>query len=45
VSDRSQYPAERRARLGFADLEQCVALAVIDHDLQQNARTLKVPAS
>lgn len=45
VSDRDQYPAERRARLSFADLERCVALAVIDHNLQQNARTLRVPAS
>lgn len=45
VADRDQYPAERRARLSFADLERCVALAVIDHNLQQNARTLKVPAS
>ena len=45
VADRDQYPAERRARLSFADLEQCVALALIDHNLQQNARTLRVPAS
>lgn len=45
VADRDQYPAERRARLSFADLERCVALAVIDHNLQQNARTLRVPAS
>lgn len=45
VADRDQYPAERRARLSFADLERCVALAMIDHNLQQNARTLKVPAS
>lgn len=45
VANRDQYPAERRARLSFADLEQCVVLAVIDHNLQQNARTLKVPAS
>jgi putative transposase len=45
VSDRDQYPAERRARLSFADLERCLALAVIDHNLQQNGRTLKVPAS
>ncbi|RRH87411.1 transposase [Mesorhizobium tamadayense] len=45
VANRDQYPAERRARLSFADLERCVVLAVIDHNLQQNARTLKVPAS
>ncbi|MEJ6784916.1 Mu transposase C-terminal domain-containing protein [Aminobacter sp. Piv2-1] len=45
VADRDQYPAVRRARLSFADLERCVALAVIDHNLQQNARTLRVPAS
>lgn len=45
VADRDHYPAERLARLSFADLERCVALAVIDHNLQQNARTLKVPAS
>ncbi|MFC3721923.1 Mu transposase C-terminal domain-containing protein [Neoaquamicrobium sediminum] len=45
VADRDQYPAERRARLSFAELEQCVALAVIDHNIQENARTLKVPAT
>ncbi|WP_340040428.1 transposase family protein [Aminobacter sp. Piv2-1] len=45
VEDRDQYPAERRARLSFADLERCVALAVIDHNTQENARTLKVPAT
>ena len=45
VADRDNYPAERRARLGFADLERCVALAVIDHNQQQNAKTLKTPAS
>lgn len=45
VADRDQYPAERRARLSFADLERCVAFAVIDHNLQENARTLKVPAT
>lgn len=45
VADRDEYPAERRARLSFADLERCVALAVIDHNLQQNARTLKAPAT
>ncbi len=45
VADRDGYPAERRARLSFADLERCVTLAVIDHNLQENARTLKVPAT
>lgn len=44
VADRDEYPAQRRARLSFVDLERCVALAVIDHNLQENARTLKVPA-
>lgn len=45
VADGDQYPAERRARLSFADLERCVALAVIDHNIHENTRTLKVPAS
>lgn len=45
VADRDGYPAERRARLSFADLERCVALAVIDHNQQQNAKTLKAPAA
>lgn len=45
VADRDEYPAQRRARLSFADLERCIALAVIDHNLQENARTLKVPAT
>jgi putative transposase len=44
VADRDGYPAQRRARLSFADLERCVTLAVIDHNLQENAETLKVPA-
>ncbi|MGO4656530.1 Mu transposase C-terminal domain-containing protein [Ensifer sp. 2YAB10] len=43
VADRDEYPSERRARLSFAELERCIALAVIDHNLQENARTLKVP--
>ncbi|WP_400157924.1 Mu transposase C-terminal domain-containing protein [Agrobacterium sp. P15N1-A] len=43
VADRDGYPSERRARLSFADLERCVALAVVDHNLQENAKTLKVP--
>jgi len=29
VADRDGYPAQRRARLNFVDLERCVALAVI----------------
>ncbi|KUM28574.1 transposase [Mesorhizobium loti] len=45
VADRDKYPAEHRARLSFADLERCVTLAVIDHNLQENAKTLKVPAT
>ncbi|GGA94576.1 transposase [Brucella endophytica] len=44
VADRDGYPAERRARLSFSDLERCVTLAVIDHNLQENAKTLKVSA-
>ena len=43
VQDRDQYPALRRARLSFAELERCVALAIIDHNLHQNAKTLKIP--
>ncbi|NEV11338.1 transposase [Rhizobium sp. SEMIA 4088] len=43
VADRDRYPSERRARLSFVDLERCVALAVIDHNLQENTKTLKVP--
>lgn len=43
VADRDGYPSERRACLRFADLERCVALAVIDHNLQENSKTLKVP--
>jgi putative transposase len=43
VAHRDEYPAERRACLSFADLERCVALAVIDHNLQENSKTLKVP--
>lgn len=43
VADRDEYPSEQRARLNFADLERCVALAVIDHNLQENSKTLKVP--
>ena len=43
VADRDEYPAEQRACLTFADLEKCVALAIVEHNNQQNARTLKVP--
>ncbi|MER8549231.1 MULTISPECIES: Mu transposase C-terminal domain-containing protein [unclassified Mesorhizobium] len=43
VADRDEYPSEKRACLSFADLERCVALAVVDHNLQENAKTLKVP--
>lgn len=45
VADRDEYPAEQRARLSFADLERCVALTIIDHNHQQNQKTLKVPAA
>ncbi|MEW6439054.1 Mu transposase C-terminal domain-containing protein [Rhizobium sp. 60-20] len=45
VADRDEYPAERRARLSFADLERCITLAVIDHNLQENAKRVKVPAT
>uniref|UniRef100_UPI0026399364 transposase n=1 Tax=Maricaulis sp. TaxID=1486257 RepID=UPI0026399364 len=44
VADRGEYSSEQRARLRFADLERCVALAIIDHNLSQNARKLTVPA-
>jgi putative transposase len=43
VADRDGYPAGQHARLSFTDLERCVALAVIDHNLQENSKTLKVP--
>ena len=43
VADRDEYPSEHRACLSFADLERCLALAVIDHNLQENSKTLKVP--
>ncbi|WP_244399858.1 MULTISPECIES: Mu transposase C-terminal domain-containing protein [unclassified Agrobacterium] len=43
VAHRDEYPSERRACLSFADLERCIALAVIDHNLQENSKTLKVP--
>ncbi len=43
VAHRDEYPSESRACLSFFDLERCVALAVIDHNLQENSKTLKVP--
>jgi putative transposase len=43
VAHRDEYPFERRACVSFADLERCVALAVIDHNLQENSKTLNVP--
>ena len=43
VVDRDEYPSERRACLGFADLERCVALAILDHNRQENTKTLNVP--
>ena len=42
-TDRDGYPSEKRACLTFADLERCVALAIIDHNGQMNEKTLKVP--
>jgi putative transposase len=44
IADRGDYASEARARLSFADLERCIALAIIDHNLSQNARRLTVPA-
>ena len=43
IADRDGYPSEKRACLTFADLERCVALAIIDHNSQMNEKTLKVP--
>ena len=43
IKDRDLYPSEQRACLTFADLERCVALAIIDHNGQMNEKTLKVP--
>lgn len=43
IKDRDNYPSEKRACLTFADLERCVALAIIDHNSQMNEKTLKVP--
>lgn len=44
VAARDLYPAQQRARLSFSELERCVVLAIIDHNRQQNPKTLKVPA-
>ena len=44
IVDRDDYPSGERARLSFADLERCITLAIIDHNLSQNARKLTVPA-
>ena len=43
VADRDGYPSNAKARLTFADLERCVALAVLDHNQSQNGKTLNVP--
>jgi len=43
VADRDGYPSKAKARLTFADLERCVALAVLDHNQSQNGKTLNVP--
>ena len=43
IADRDGYPSEAKARLTFADLERCVALAVLDHNQSQNGKTLNVP--
>jgi len=43
IADRDGYPSEKRACLTFADLERCVALAIIDHNGQMNEKTLRVP--
>jgi putative transposase len=43
VADRDGYPSERRACLSFPELERCIALAIIDHNRQENSKTLRVP--
>ena len=43
VADRNGYPSEKRACLTFADLERCVALAIVEHNAHQNRKSLKVP--
>jgi putative transposase len=42
IEDRDGYPSEKRACLTFADLERCVALAIIDHNNQMNEKTLNL---
>ncbi|MEZ0171158.1 Mu transposase C-terminal domain-containing protein [Microvirga sp. TS319] len=44
IADRDGYPSEKRARLTFNELEQCVALAILEHNIDQNEKTLIVPA-
>ena len=41
IADRDGYPSETRACLTFADLERCVALAIIDHNGKMNEKTLR----
>lgn len=43
VADRDGYPSERSACLSFLELERCIVLAIIDHNRQENSKTLKVP--
>jgi len=43
VAERDHYPSEARARLRFADLERCVALAVLEHNAKPNEKSLDIP--
>ncbi|WP_046868177.1 Mu transposase C-terminal domain-containing protein [Microvirga massiliensis] len=43
VADRDRYPSEELACLTFAELEKCVALAIVEHNTNENRKTLKVP--
>jgi len=43
IADRDGYPSEKRACLTFEDLERCIALAIVEHNTQENKRTLQVP--
>lgn len=43
VTERDHYPSEVRARLSFADLEACVALAVLEHNAKPNEKSLDIP--
>lgn len=45
VADRDEYPSHQRACLSFSELERCLALAILDHNRQENSKTLKVPAA